>query len=100
MDPAQPGPFRLANARTLDAMLRASGFRDVRVDSSPMTVECASVAEYCQIFSDVAWKAMLAALTDEERSRFRDAVAHAAAPFTQDGRLRLVATSLCASGRK
>jgi enediyne biosynthesis protein CalE5 len=100
MDPAEPGPFRLAAARDLESMLQTSGFSDVRVDSYPMTVECASVAEYCQIFADVAWKARIAALSDADAARFREAVAKAAEPFINGGRLRLVATSLCASGRK
>ena len=100
IDPADPGPFRLAAARHLESMLRTSGFSDVRVDSYPMTVECASVAEYCQIFADVAWKARLAALSDADAARFREAVAKAAEPFINGGRLHLVATSLCASGRK
>ena len=100
MDPAEPGPFRLADARNLESMLLASGFSDVRVDSHPMMVECASVAEYCQIFADVAWKARIAALSDADAARFREAVATAAKPFMNGRRLRLVATSLCASGRK
>jgi SAM-dependent methyltransferase len=100
VDPAEPGPFRLAAARTLESMLRTSGFSDVRVDSSPMTVECASVNEYLQIFADVAWKAKLAGLSDVEAARFREALAEAVGPFMKGGRLRLVATSLCASGRK
>jgi SAM-dependent methyltransferase len=100
IDPAAPGPFRLAAARHLESMLRTSGFSDVRVDSYPMTVECASVAEYCQIFADVAWKARIAALSDADAARFREAVAKAAEPFINGGRLHLVATSLCASGRK
>jgi hypothetical protein len=81
-------------------MLQTSGFSDVRVDSHSMTVQCASIAEYCQIFADVAWKSRLAALSDAEPARFHEAVAKAAEPFTNGGRLRLVATSLCASGRK
>jgi SAM-dependent methyltransferase len=100
IDPADPGPFRLAASRNLESMLQASGFSDVRVDSYPVTVECASVAEYCQIFADVAWKARIAALSDMDAARFCQAVAEAAEPFLNDGRLRLVATSLCASGRK
>jgi SAM-dependent methyltransferase len=100
MDPAEPGPFRLAGARNLESMLQTSGFSDVRVESCPMMVECASVAEYCQIFADVAWKTRIAALSDADAARFREAVANAAEPFMNGGRLRLVATSLCASGRK
>jgi ubiquinone/menaquinone biosynthesis C-methylase UbiE len=98
--PTDPGPFRLCASRELESMMKTTGFSDIRVDSHPMTVECDSVDEYCQIFTDVAWKARLAALSDAEAARFRQAVARAAAPFMNGGRLRLVATSLCASGRK
>jgi len=99
-NPSEPGPFRLSASRDLESMLQSSGFSDVHVDSCAMTVECASAAEYCQIFSDVAWKARLAALSDADAGRFREAVAEAVKPFVDGGRLRLVATSLCASGRK
>jgi enediyne biosynthesis protein CalE5 len=99
-DPAAPGPFRLASALRLDSMLRASGFSRVEVESRTATFECASVAEYCQLFSDVAWKARIAALTDAQLARFHDAVRHAAQPFMVNGRLRMIATSLCASGQK
>jgi len=100
IDPADPGPFRLAAPRRLESMLRTSGFSDVRVDSHPMTVSCASVAEYCQMFADVAWKRRIAALADADAARFRDTLAKAAEPFINGGRIHLVATSLCASGRK
>lgn len=100
MNPAEPGPFHLADSRNLASMLQANGFSDVRVESHPMTVECASAAEYCQIFVDVAWKARIAALSDTDAARFHDEVARAAEPFMIGDRLRLVATSLCASGRK
>src|SRR5207247_7366974 len=98
--PSDPGPFRLSASQELESMMQASGFSDIRVDSSPMMVECETVAEYCQIFADVALKTRLAALSDEEAARLRDAVAKAAEPFMTGGRLRFLATSLCASGRK
>ena len=99
-DPAAPGPFRLSSARTLESMLHASGFSDVRVDALPMTFTCESADEYCQIFAEVAWKAKMAALSAEEMARFREAVAAAAAPHSERGRLLLQTTSVCASGRK
>ena len=99
-DPAAPGPFRLSSVRALESMMSEAGFSDVRVEALPMTFECATVDEYCQIFAEVAWKARMAALSIEEMARFREAVAAAAAPYSVDGRLRLQTTSLCASGRK
>ena len=65
-----------------------------------MTLELASAAEYLQVFSDVAWKARVASLPDDRLARFREAIAEAARPYVVDGRLKLVATSLCASGRR
>jgi enediyne biosynthesis protein CalE5 len=99
-DPEAPGPFRLAESGTLKSLLRTSGFSDVSVESLSMTLECASIAEYLQIFTDLAWKSRIASLSDADARRFRDAVLQVAEPFLQNGRLRLVATSLCASGRK
>jgi len=44
-------------------------------------------------------KERLAALSERERARAREAVGLASEPFTTGGRLRLVATALCATGR-
>ena len=101
-DPAAPGPFRLSSPSQLELLLREAGFSDVRVESVAMTLELASAAEYLQIFRDVAWKARVASLSDADVARFREAVAEAARPYVDEvsGRLRLVATSLCASGRR
>jgi ubiquinone/menaquinone biosynthesis C-methylase UbiE len=95
-----PGPFKLAEAPVLESMLRASGFSDVRVESRSATFELASVAEYVQIFSDVAWKHRIAALAESERRRLEEALTRAVQPFVQERGLRLPATSLCASGLK
>jgi SAM-dependent methyltransferase len=98
--PDAPGPFRLASADALRSLLEDAGFSGVRVESAPMTFECASAAEYVRIFSDFAFKARMEALPRAEAGRFAEAVAEAARPFTRDGRLRLTATALRASGRK
>ena len=92
---AEPGD---ALATDLGALLKE--FSDVRVESLPMTLECESVAEYCQIFADLAWKSRIASLSDADAARFRDAISEVAKPYVDRGRFRLVATSLCASGRK
>ena len=102
LDPAVPGPFRLSSPSQLELLLSEAGFSDVRVESVAMTLELASAAEYLRIFRDVAWKARVASLSDADLARFREAVAEAARPYVDEvsGRLRLVATSLCASGRR
>jgi SAM-dependent methyltransferase len=97
-DPQAPGPFRLASAHHLRALLEAAGFTRVRIESVPAMFECSSVQEYCQIFADFAWKAKMATLTDEQRGKFYDAVVEAARPFFDGARLRLPATSLCSLG--
>ena len=45
-------------------------------------------------------KARLDALADDALGRYREAVSEKAAPFVESARLRLVATSVCASGVK
>jgi SAM-dependent methyltransferase len=99
-DPSAPGPFSLASASGVQALLEGAGLTSVRVESFPMTFECLSVAEYGQIFADYAWKERLAALPEAEVRRYHEALAEAARPYMEGERLRLVATSLCASGRK
>ncbi|MGH9347848.1 MAG: hypothetical protein ACRD26_11350 [Vicinamibacterales bacterium] len=65
-----------------------------------MTFGCESPLEYCRMFTDLAWKSRVDALPSQEPARFREAVARAARPHAAGERLRLVATSLCASARK
>jgi ubiquinone/menaquinone biosynthesis C-methylase UbiE len=99
-DLAAPGPFRLSSPAELESLLREAGFSDVRVDSLPMTFEFASAAEYLQVFSDVAWKPRVAALSKTDLAHLRKAVADAAQPYMIDGRLKVGTGSLCASGRR
>jgi ubiquinone/menaquinone biosynthesis C-methylase UbiE len=93
-----PGPFRLASAPALASQLTNAGFSAVRVDCCPAIFELASVDEYFQLFSDVAWKKRLQALPVEDVSRLRRDLAEAAQPFIVGGCLRLPAATLCASG--
>lgn len=95
-----PGPFRLSSATQLESLLCDAGFSDVRVDRVPMTLELASADEYLQVFSDVAWKARVAALSDRDLARLREAIAEAIQPHMVGGRVRLVASSLCAAGSR
>src|SRR5262249_12082975 len=99
-EPGSPGPFRLASVELLESMLRAGGLVDVRVESRSATFEVGSPGEYCRVFGDLAWKARIARLSDAQRAGFEHSVTEASRPFVREGRLRLAATSLCASGRK
>ncbi len=98
--PHEPNPFRLASADLLGSMLKDAGFSSIAVNSFPMTFDCKSSDEYCQIFADFAWKARMAALSSDGMKRFKDAVADAVRPHVTGERVTLVATSLCAFGRK
>jgi len=98
--PGASGPFRFSAPGELESLLRDAGFVDVRVESRSMPVTFESVAHYSQIFMDVAWKTRIAALAPPQLQAFRNDVARAVEPYVSDGAVRLVATSLCASGRK
>jgi ubiquinone/menaquinone biosynthesis C-methylase UbiE len=95
-----PGPFRFSSATQLESLLCEAAFSDVRVDRVPMTLELESADEYLQVFSDVAWKARVAALSDRDLARLREAIAAAVQPHIVGGRVRLVASSLCATGSR
>ena len=98
--PGAPGPFRLSSVGQLESLLRDAGFSDVGVEGLPMMLELASASEYLRVFSDVAWKVRVATLSETDLTRFREAITEATRPYVVDGRLKLVATSLCASGRR
>ncbi len=98
-DPLAPGPFRLASHQELESLLARGGFEEISVASVPATFECESVAQYVQIFADFAWKSRIVLLSERDLARFTAAVTAAVEPYTHaDGRLRLIATSICASG--
>jgi len=98
--PLMPGPFRLSSPMELDAMLRSAGFEKIRVESRSMSFEFDSAEQYCELFADVAWRSRVASLTEQQLTAFREEVRRAAKPYVKAGRLRLIAASLCASGRK
>jgi len=96
----RPGPFRFTSAPELSSLLRDAGLADVRVESRAASVECGSVDEYVQMFTDLAWRSRMARLTAANLAAIRSSVEAAAGQYLVDGRLRLTATSLCASARK
>ena len=96
----EPHPFRLSSAERLRSLLDAAGFSATEVESVPMTFECQSPLEYCQMFTDLAWGARVGALPPQEQARFREGVVCATRPYADRERLRLVATSLRVSARR
>jgi enediyne biosynthesis protein CalE5 len=95
-----PSPLRLDSPDRLASLLEKAGFSNVSVESVSMTIDCDSAREYVQVFTDLAWRSQLGALSPSEAERFHEDVAAAVRPFTEDGRVRLVATSLRASAHK
>ena len=98
--PGAPGGFRFSGPGELVGLLREAGFAGVAAESLPLPIECASTAEYIEIITDMStgMKAKLSTLPPGDLARFRTQVDEAARPYQYDGRLRLVATVLCASG--
>jgi len=95
-----PGPFRLASSVMLAAQLGAAGFSHVLIERKPMTFDLASADEYCRIFTDLAWRSQIEARSSADLRRFTSAVAEAVRPFAAGGRLRFVASSVCAVGSR
>lgn len=96
----QPGPFRLDSPDLLSSLLERAGFTRIEVERVPMMFECDSLREYCQIFMDVALHPKAAALLASVGDGFHEAVAIAARPYFDGGRVRLLGTTLRASGRR
>jgi hypothetical protein len=81
-------------------LVRAGGFTDVQVESLPMIFDCGSVENYLRIALDLrsALKTKVNALRAQDRARFEALVREGAKDHMDEGRLRLPATVLCASG--
>lgn len=101
-DPNAPSGFRFSRAGALEDVLRAGGFDDCTVESLPMPMEFGSTGEYWDLFTEMGAgiKEKLAPMSDSDRARLRETVEEAAVQFVENGRLRLVATPLCAAGVK
>lgn len=98
--PGQPGPFSLAEAGALEALVESCGFVDVELERRTATFVLASIDEYVRQFADLAWRARLSVLSPVDMRAFRDAVAAAAEPFAHGDTLRLPTSSLCVSARR
>jgi len=99
---ALPDMFRLGPPGALEHVLHLAGFDDVTVESRPLVVDFDSADQYWRIFGDMATVVgdAIATLTPADLDRLRAAVSDALAPHVVDGRVRLPATPLCATGRR
>ena len=97
--PGTPGPFRLADRRTLERSLEAAGFRRVRVESLTVAFEFASAEEYVRFQQAVAApvRSVLAERPPVEQEAVWEAMREAVRPYVAgDGRVRLPNRVLCA----
>jgi SAM-dependent methyltransferase len=101
-DPKAPGMFRLAPPGELDGMVKAAGFSSYSLENVPITFDYESVDQFWQISTELAapLKAAVDSLSAADQERLRTTVNEALQPHIQDGRVRLTATPLCASGVK
>jgi ubiquinone/menaquinone biosynthesis C-methylase UbiE len=101
-DPTAPGVFRLAPPGELEAVLRAGGFSEVRVESLPFVAEYASLEEYWTVQTDLAapLRAAIATLPAAQVEELKAAVFAALAPHLEGGRVRLDAVPLGGTGAK
>ena len=100
--PGAPGPFKLAAPGDLERVIRAGGFIEVAVEPVPFVFEFESVEQHWEINRDMAapLKRAAATLPTADVARLRSVLADALAPYTEGGRVRLLATALCATGRR
>jgi SAM-dependent methyltransferase len=100
-DPRAPGGFRLAKRDDLAGVLSAAGFSQFEIASRTLKQEYASVDDYIAVTTDFMGgvKAKLAALPADDWNRFVNMVREGAAPYMEQGLLKLPATPLCAWGR-
>jgi SAM-dependent methyltransferase len=100
-NPNSPGAFRFAKRDALEGALRDAGFGDMSFASISMPIEFGSTQEYWEMFTECAAgiKTKIATLSKEDQVKLRRLVDEFAAPHMVNGRLRLVATPLCAAAR-
>jgi SAM-dependent methyltransferase len=102
MDPNAPGPYRFGPPGALESVIRQAGFDDFAVESRPLSLECSSLDEYWEIVLAFApgLRVKLDGLPPADRERLRERVRVANRPYMEGERVRLVATPLCAAGRR
>lgn len=101
--PGMPGPFAMADTGKLERIFKGAGFRDIQIESRPVTFAFSSPADFTQFIKDVASpiKAMLDGETEERQAQVwaavTDAVKEYAAP---DGGVSMENQSICVTASR
>jgi ubiquinone/menaquinone biosynthesis C-methylase UbiE len=94
-----PGMFALADRGKLTELLEDAGFFDIETESVPIVRRYANVIDWLGETRDLSrqFSGVWATLSDEQRQELRDAVASAAAAYTDEqGAISLPGSSLAA----
>ncbi|MBA2296415.1 MAG: hypothetical protein H0W14_00065 [Actinobacteria bacterium] len=98
-----PGPFRLADAASLERALEAAEFSDITIETMTVTPRFASPEEFARSSEAVCVpvRTLLADEGPESRARVWRAVADAAqAHIGPDGSVSLPSTVICVAGHR
>ncbi len=100
--PGVPGPFSLADAERLGALLQAAGFTDVAVEGRPVPLRAASFEEWWVRTSTIAGPLArrIAAMPADAREHLEATLRDAVAPYAVAGGLELPGLALVASARR
>ena len=101
--PPGGGPFKLAAPGVLESLVRDAGFRDVVVESVPVTMDYDSADQHFAMNRDMAapLQRLAAALAPAELARLRTALAEGIERFRDAaGRIAIPATPLAAAAHR
>jgi SAM-dependent methyltransferase len=101
--PGRPGPFALADARRLAALVREAGFRDVETGTVSVVFETDTPAQYTEFIRDVAppFTAVLKDHPSDVRERIWGKVTEAYSQFVDaNGRVHTTNEAIWVAGTK
>jgi ubiquinone/menaquinone biosynthesis C-methylase UbiE len=102
VDYEAPGIYQLAPPGKLGALLRAAGFREIKLESRPLDFEYESLEALWQrsMGRPGGLRARVAEMAEGEIERLKAALAEVVLPYTRDGSIHLPTTPLLAAARQ
>ena len=100
--PGAPGPYALADIKTLKQFFSEAGFNDIKIDTFQTTFEFDSPASYTRAHqqTNAPINTMLAKYTDEVKNRIWDSITEAVWQYADShGRVNLDNEVICIVGR-